>query len=155
MMKIRRMEEKDIDAVSSVLCACYNGLADREGYTPEQVMFLLNRRGSAETVRTESKEELYFVACADATVVGMVSLAEDMVTRLYVAPAWHRQGVGTELFAAAESAIRDAGFERMSLGTTPGAVPFYQTMGMSQAGTRRPRGGPFTDRDVVIMEKAL
>ncbi len=155
MVQIRRMENEDAAAVSEVLCSCYRWLAERERYTPEQAAFLLQKRGSEETVRAESREELYLVACVDGTLAGMVSVGGSEVTKLYVEPSRHGQGIGSELFAAAESAIREAGSDRMLLGTTPGTVPFYESMGMAVAGRRRPTGGPFTDRDVVIMEKRL
>ena len=153
MVQIRRMESEDTAAVSEVLCSCYRWLAEREGYTPEQVAFLLEKRGSEDTVRTESSEQLYLVACVDGALAGMVSVGGNEVTKLYVEPGRHGRGVGTELFEAAESVIREAGSDRMLLGTTPGTVAFYESMGMTVAGTRRPTGGPFTDRDVVIMEK--
>jgi ribosomal protein S18 acetylase RimI-like enzyme len=155
MVEIRRMESEDTAAVSEVLCSCYRWLAKREGYTPAQVAFLLGKRGSEDTVRAESREQLYLVACVDGTLAGMVSVGGKEVTKLYVEPSRHCHGIGTKLLAAAEAAIREAGFDRMLLGTTPGTVPFYESMGMAVAGTRRPTGGPFTDRDVVIMEKRL
>ncbi len=154
-MRIGVMDEAETDAVSDVLCACYRWLAPREGYTPEQVGFLLKARGSPETVRRESQEQLYLVAREDGEVVGMTSVAGNQVTKLYVTPSRHRRGIGTGLLSAAEAAIRDAGLGTMCLGTTPGAVAFYERMGMTVAGRRRPRAGPFTDREVVLMEKAL
>lgn len=154
-VKIRAMHEEETVAVSELLVVCYRWLADREGYTREQVEFLVHQRGSVETVTRESREQLYLVACVDGGVAGMASVADNQVTKLYVDPARHGQGIGSRLLAAAEVTIRQAGHDRMLLGTTQGTVPFYESRGMTVAGRRRPRAGPFTDRDVVQMEKSL
>jgi ribosomal protein S18 acetylase RimI-like enzyme len=154
-MQIRPMHQEDMQAVSDVLCSCYRWLADREGYTPEQVNFLLHQRGSLETVRRESREQLYLVASQHGAIVGMVSVSGSEVTKLYVSPSHHHRGIGAALLRAAASAIAESGFGTMSLGTTPSTVPFYESLGMSIARTRRPSRGPFTDRDVVVMTMAL
>jgi len=154
-MQIRPMTQEDMQAVSDILCSCYRWLADREGYTPEQVDFLLHQRGSLETVRRESQEQLYFVASLHGAIAGMVSVSGNEVTKLYVRPSHHRRGIGAALLRAAASAIAESGFGVMSLGTTPSTVPFYKSLGMSVARTRRPSGGPFTDRDIVVMTMPL
>jgi GNAT superfamily N-acetyltransferase len=154
-MKIRQMKEDEINTVSELLCACYRWLADREGYTPEQLEFLVHKRGSPETVRHESRKQLYLVACIGGAILGMASVSGNEVTKLYVEPGSHGQGIGAGLLAAAETAIRRAGFDRMFLGTMSGAVPFYEAMGMTVSGTKRPSSGPFGDREVVLMAKSL
>ena len=154
-MRIRQMKPGDVQAVSDLLRSCYRWLADREGYTSEQVDFLLDKRGSVETVRRESREQLYLVGCIDGAVAGMVSVAGNEVTKLYVTPTRHGHGLGARLLAAAASTVRESGFEEIFLGTTPDTVAFYESAGMSVAGTRRPTRGPFTDREVVIMTMRL
>ncbi|MFH1501636.1 MAG: GNAT family N-acetyltransferase [Candidatus Eisenbacteria bacterium] len=154
-VEIRTMREVDREAVSEVLRTCYRWVAEQEGYSAEQLEFLLEERGSLKTVSRESTEQHYVVACIDGTVTGVVSVSGSEVTKLYVEPACHGQGIGSSLMAAAVSTIKAAGFDRVVLGTTPATVPFYQDLGMSVAGTRRPPGGPFTDRDIVIMTLPL
>ncbi len=152
---IREMEERDEAAVSAILRRCYRWLAAREGYTPDQVEYLVTERGSLETVRRESRAQRYLVACFGDVIRGMIAVADAEVTKLYVHPEHHHRGVGTTLLEAAESLIRDAGLERMTLGTTPGTVPFYQRRGMSVSGRRLHETGVFSGRETVLMEKNL
>lgn len=74
MISIRRMREEDIPRVSGILCSCYRWLVQREAFSGDELKGLLEVRGSEETVRKESGEELYFVASKKQTIVGMVAV---------------------------------------------------------------------------------
>ena len=154
-MTIRGMTAADEQAVSDLLCVCYRWIAEPEGYTEEQVGFLLSQRGSLETVRRESREQQYLVACRGESLVGMVAVSGNQITKLYVDPAYHREGIGRALFEAAVAIIAAAGFDRAILGTTPGTVPFYEALGMSVSGHRDHTAGVFSGRRTILMEKAL
>ncbi|MFQ5648402.1 MAG: GNAT family N-acetyltransferase [bacterium] len=147
---LREMAENDIPRVSEVLCTCYRWLAEREGFSHEELKSLIKMRGSVETVRKESTYELYLVACKDQTIAGMVSVKENEITKLYVDPAHFRQGVGGTLFRAAERNIIENKYSEIRLvaiGETP--IPFYEAMGMSVVGYKRGHSG----RKVAIMKK--
>jgi ribosomal protein S18 acetylase RimI-like enzyme len=152
---IRRMGPRDELAVSLLLCECYRWLAAVERYSPQQLDFLIAERGSLKTVQVESRGQLYLVACRDETIIGMVAVAENVITKLYVASEHHRQGIGTALFDAAEASVRDAGSDQMTLGTTPSAVAFYERRGMRVMGHRLHHAGVFCGRETVLMEKTL
>jgi len=75
-----------------------------------------------------------------------------VITKLYVDPRCHRQGIGSRLFKAAEQRIREAHFSELFLGTiADSAVPFYEKMGLSITGYKRGRSG----RRAVLMKKPL
>jgi hypothetical protein len=57
--------------------------------------------------------------------------------------------------AAAEACIRETGFDRMALGTTPSAVAFYERFGMSVMGHKLHNAGVFCGRKTLLMEKML
>jgi ribosomal protein S18 acetylase RimI-like enzyme len=154
-MTIRPMNGHEELAVSALLCECYRWLAPVEGYTREQVAFLLEERGSLRTVQTESRNQLYLVACENDTIVGMVAVDGNVIAKLYVAPGNHGRGIGGALFAAAETCVMNAGFDRMTLGTTPNTVAFYEGRGMSVAGQKHHASGVFLGRYTVLMEKVL
>jgi GNAT superfamily N-acetyltransferase len=135
------MSPHDELTVSSLLCDCYRWLAAVEGYNSQQVDFLVGERGSLRTVRVDSRDQLYLVACRDEVIAGMVAVAENVIAKLYVTPEHHRQGIGTVLFDAAEASARDAGFDRTTLGTTPSAVAFYERRGMWVMGHRLHNAG--------------
>ena len=154
-MTIREMREPDQSAVSALLCDCYRWLAGVEGYSAEQVEYLVVERGSLVTVRSESRDQVYLVACEGEIIVGMVAVAGNLIAKLYVAPAYHRRRAGTALLNEAEARVRAAGFDRMNLGTTPSAVGFYEARGMFVAGRKLHSAGVFCGRETVLMEKAL
>jgi ribosomal protein S18 acetylase RimI-like enzyme len=152
---IRAMKEDDIAAVSGVLCECYRWLGKREKYTPEQIEFLVSKRGSVECVSRESREQHYFVACTERDVVGIVSFLGNVITKLYVTPACQRKQVGKRLFATAEGAIRSAGYECLTLGAFPTAVEFYRAMGLVVTGQKPCGPGPLAGLPVTLMQKRL
>ena len=154
-MTIRGMTAADEQAVSELLCACYRWIAEPEGYTEEQVGFLLKERGSLETVRRESREQEYLVACRGESLLGMVAISGNQITKLYVDPAFHREGIGRGLFEAAVETARAAGCESVFLGTTPATVPFYEALGMRVGGHKDHTSGVFSGRRTTLMEKAL
>jgi ribosomal protein S18 acetylase RimI-like enzyme len=152
---IRAMQEDDIAAVSGVLCECYLWLGKREKYTPEQIEFLVSKRGSVECVSRESREQHYFVACIEREVVGIVSIQRNVITKLYVTPACQRKQIGTQLFATAEAAIRSAGYECLTLGAFPIAVEFYRAMGLVVTGQKPCGPSPLAGLSVTLMQKCL
>ena len=152
---IRAMQEDDLAAVSGVLCECYRWLGKREKYTPEQIEFLVSKRGSVECVSRESREQHYFVACIEWNVVGIASILENVITKLYVAPACQRKRIGTQLFATAEAVIRSAGYECMTLGAFPTAVEFYKAMGLAVTGQKPCGPSRLAGLSVTLMQKCF
>lgn len=49
---------------------------------------------------------------------------------IYVDPAWHRQGIGSRLFAAAEEAARSGGFTGVLVKAQAGAEGFFSARGL-------------------------
>jgi ribosomal protein S18 acetylase RimI-like enzyme len=152
---IRDMREQDLPAVCQLLCACYRLLGRLEKLSPQQVEFLLSKRGSLESVSREWRRQLYLVACAGDTILGVVAVRANEITKLYVDPLHHGKGVGRALFHAAEASIRKAGFAELYLGAATSAVPFYQAMGAGVAGHRSHQSGPLSSRRVTVMRKHL
>ena len=154
-IRIRDMTEADQTTVSEILCVCYHWLGEEEGLTAEQVEWLIANRGSIETVRTESRSQRYMIACRGSTIVGMVAIDSNEITKLYVDPQYHRQGIGRALFETAENIICNTGFDEVTCGSTESAVPFYEAMGMSVV-RRKPCGAEvFAGRQIPLMAKPL
>lgn len=54
------------------------------------------------------------------------------VVKCYIDPAWRRNGIGSRLYEAAESFIREAGYQESYLHTSlhlPGGYPFWKAKG--------------------------
>jgi GNAT superfamily N-acetyltransferase len=148
------MTESEIGDVSRLLGESYRWLGEREKLSPEQVEFLVSQRGSQETVRRESRHERYLVADSGTELIGVVSVARDEITKLYVRPSSHGGGVGRELYEAAESIIASDGHRRVTLGAFRSAVPFYESMGLRVVGQKRVTG-KLSGVVITLMEKVL
>jgi GNAT superfamily N-acetyltransferase len=148
------MDESEVTEVSQLLCSSYAALGEMEGLSPDQTEWLCQKRGSESTVRRESQAERYLVAKERGQIVGMVAVAGDRITKLYVSPNRTGQGVGRSLYEDAETLIRGSGHTHVRLGAFPTAVPFYERMGLSVVGERAATG-PLEGRKMMLMEKAL
>jgi len=143
------MQEEDCSEVSRVVCTSFQWVADREGVTRERLNYYLSERGSEDAIRSQFQEYQCLVACAGQTIVGMVAVKGNEVTKLYVEPQFHRQGIGTMLFNAAQRIIMRAGHKEMVLGTAfDSSIPFYEAMGMSIVGRKE-------GANTVLMETSL
>lgn len=156
-MHIEPMTDADHAEVSELLGACFNWLADREGFTERQREFLVGPRSSADTLRAESRTRPHLVArAADGTILGMAAVRDNEVARLYVHPKYHGRGVGQALFAAAESMIRDAGHAELTVAAlVDSAAAFYRARGMHETGRQPYEPEIFGDRQVVLLAKPL
>ncbi len=156
MVLIREMGVADIGRISEVVCSCYSWLGERNGYTGEQVDYLLRERGSVETIQVESQEQRYLVACVNGAIVGVAGVKGNELAKLYVDPEYHGQGVGRVLFESAEMAIIKGGFDDMIAGVIGrSAFGFYEKMGMSVFETKLVKEGAFRGCEVPVMRKCL
>lgn len=156
-MRIEPMTDVDVPAVSALLRACFEWLAEREGFTPPQRDFLVGPRSSADTVRDESRTRPHLVARgADGVILGMVAVRENEIARLYVDPNCHGQGVGKALFAAGEALIRSAGHAEVTVAAlVDNAAAFYRAMGMRETGRQSYEPAIFGDRQIVLLAKSI
>ncbi len=155
-MHIRLMKEDEIENVSHLLCTCYIWLANVEKYDQSELNFLLIKRGSTETIRRESAVEKYYIATADDVIVGMVSIRDNNITKLYVHPEHHGKGIGKELFETAKDEISNAGFKELNaVAIGESAEPFYEKMGMHIIDRKKSRASGFENRVGIIMRMNL
>ena len=87
-------------------------------------------------------------------LTGMASVSGDQITKLYVRPSVFGQGIGRELYEAAESIIAAGGYTRVRLGAFRSAVPFYRRMGLRTSGHKKATG-PLAGVVITLMEKPL
>ena len=156
-MHIEPMTDADHAEVSELLRACFNWLAEREGFTDRQREFLVGPRSGAETLRIESQTRPHLVARdQDRTILGMAAIRENEIARLYVHPQYHGRGVGKALFQAAESMIRQAGFTEVTVAAlVENAAAFYRARGMHEIGRQPYEPQIFGEREVVLLAKTV
>jgi ribosomal protein S18 acetylase RimI-like enzyme len=156
MITIKPMNSEDVAKVSKILCECYKWLGKVEKFTTPFVQYLVSQRGSIDTIKRESKIEKYLIARENDKIVGMVSIKENEITKFYIDPQDHRNGIGTQLFNAAEKIITENGHSKMILGTVgKHAIPFYRSMNMVVIDKKKCVNDFNSGKDVIIMSKSL
>jgi len=89
------------------------------GLVPERYVEAMNQGG-----------ETFIVAVtADGDLAGFCSFKDDEVKGLYVAPAWARRGVGSQLLRQAEAVLIAAGHRRIRIGASLSGQAFYEHHG--------------------------
>ena len=142
--------------MSKLLCRCYKWLGERKGYSAELVDFLIKWRGSVDTIEKESRVERCFLTCDDRETVGVVSVIDNQITKLYVDPARHRMRYGRLLFEKVEQVIKEKGYTKIVL-TALGdsSVPFYVSMGMTAIDCQYRELAVDENIEGLLFEKAL
>jgi ribosomal protein S18 acetylase RimI-like enzyme len=148
------MRQSEISDVSELLREAYQWLGKREGLSSSQLKFLTTERGSVASIQRESLEQQYIVTVDGDHLTGVVSVAGDLITKLYVRPSMFGRGIGRKLYEAAEAIIAAGGHTHVRLGAFGSAVPFYEHMGLHVSGQKRP-GGPMAGLVFTLMEKSL
>ena len=156
MATIRRATQGDCTAISCILRECYRWFEDNIGMPAETVTALIAQRSSTEYVSKLLAKNLWLAAEADGIVACAAGIEANELSMLYVDPAYHRRGIGRMLFGAAETAIADAGYDKMFLrtGASP-SVPFYEAMGMVRTGDKLVEIGPCKGMALDIYTKRL
>ena len=86
----------------------------------------------------------------------MASIKDNLITKLYVAPEYHRRGIGRELFNQAENIIRKAGYSEITLGALgKSPIAFYESMGLTISGTKSVKLGGSQNIIVSNMNKNI
>lgn len=152
---IRAATLDDAQAISdlhraAILTACASW------YSPTQIRAWVGR--VSPEVHAELQEHRRVrVAIDDGAICGFsaMSVADELINALYVAPFAMHQGVGQALLADAEEALLAAGRHEVQLHATLNAVDFYRWLGYVDVGevTNRLPGG--VGLAAVQMRKSL
>lgn len=155
-MLVEPMTDADHAEVSALLRACFEWLGQREGFNARQIGFLVGERSSEATLRAEAMTRPHLVARGEGVIMGMATVRDNEIARLYVHPRYHRRGVGKALFEAAEAMIREAGFDEVTVAAlVDSAAAFYRAMDMREIGRQVYEPEIFLGREVVILAKPL
>ena len=125
------MDEDNIFEVSNFLCRCYHWLGEQEQFSHQYIRFLIEERGSIETIRRESVHDTYYMMYHNHEIVGLLSMKDNKITKLYIEPTQHKKGLGRLLFKKAEAIIRQNGYQELQLiAFGDSSLFFYKAMGM-------------------------
>jgi GNAT superfamily N-acetyltransferase len=151
------MTESDASAVSRIVAACYRLLAEREGFSREQLDRLLAERSAEAVVRKGWLRQWdCYVAQTGGGLVGALAIEGNEIAELFVSPEHHRQGVGTALFRAAERRMAAEGHHTLTLRSAArSARPFYEAMGLEVVDTRPCPFGPLAGWPLTFYGKDI
>jgi len=129
-INIRPMAESDIKAVSEIVSEDYKYLAEREGFSSEQLEQLLTERSSQIAIDSWFVNWQCFVTELNGNVIGALAIGQNEIEELWVHPQYHSQGIGTAMFRKAENIIAKAGYTELTLcSAAVSARQFYVAMG--------------------------
>jgi GNAT superfamily N-acetyltransferase len=77
------------------------------------------------------------------------------IRAFFVHPAWARQGIGSMILEACESAAKHTGFTRLEMGATLSGVPFYRAKGYSDVENQAAPLANGETLPIVRMEKQI
>lgn len=155
-VSIRDMREEDCAAVSDMVCASFREAAIHNGFAEDEIKAYFVNRGAEQAIRDQFREYRCWVACSAGTIIAMVAVKGNEITKLYVAPNHSRRGIGARLFRAAEKVIADSGHSELVVcAHFDSTIAFYEAMGMSTVGRRSTVLGRVPGRDPMILRKVL
>ena len=142
----------DAGRISDLVSECYRHYAVTDDYGSDVIEALLQLRGSEASILELIRNENVFVA-EQQEIVGMVSVFQNEITKLFVRSNVQKQALGTLLFRYAKSFISGKGFTEMFLGVAvPSAEGFYEKMGMCVARHKQIVCGPCKGRQITVMK---
>jgi GNAT superfamily N-acetyltransferase len=132
----RTMENGEEEAVTDVVLRAFDAYV-APGYSPEGVATF--RDYARPDALAERSRDNHFVLVAErgGEVAGMIEMrGYAHLSMLFVDPRHHRSGVGKELFARALDVCRTSnpGLERVTVNSSPYAVPIYERLGFASSG---------------------
>lgn len=130
-MIVRRMEEKDVEAVSATCMASFlRSVADT--LSEEGVSTFSNIAASHAFLDRMKGDNLILVAEKDGKIEGVIELKEGChVAMLFIIPERQKKGIGRKLLS---SALNHAKFETVTVSASLPSVPAYEKYGFECKG---------------------
>jgi putative acetyltransferase len=130
-MQIRRAEAADQEALATIRRHAILALAVPAISIEQAETWAM---GSAtDRIARAIREHDLWVAVEEAAI-GWVEVDRNRIAALYVSPACARCGVGSNLLALAETAIRSSGYATARLDSSQNALDFYLRRGYLRCG---------------------
>jgi putative acetyltransferase len=145
---IRAACEVDAPAIGE-LCRRAIRETNAADYPPDVIERIAADFSAAEVARRMGDRKV-FAAFDGEALVGTISLGRDKVHSVFVHANLQRSGIGARMMAFIEDAARSDGRRALALSSSLTAVPFYASLGYTEAG-REVRQGVAT----VLMVKLI
>lgn len=169
-MEIKRVTQRQLTQLQAVSRATFADTFGAQNTAENLAEYLDEAYGDQQlTSELENPATTFWFALVAGQVAGYLKLnvgaaqsetrgdAALEVERIYILPAFKRQGIGTQLIQFAEQRARQQTKQKMWLGVwehNPAAIAFYKRMGFEAVDDHVFKLGDDEQRD-VIMEKQL
>lgn len=130
-MNIRRIEEKDLEAVSAICITSFSKSV--AGTLSEEGISNFSKIAASDAFLTRMKEDnLMLVAECDGRIGGVIELKEGRhIAMLFVEPKHQKKGIGRELLS---SALNYARVDTVTVSASLSSVPAYRKYGFECKG---------------------
>jgi citrate lyase synthetase len=145
---IRPAQEVDAEDISAVIVSALRE-TNANDYSSE-IIARVEQSFSAAAVRRLIENRTVFVATRNGEIVGTASLDGKVVRTVFVSPAIHGQGVGTQLMAEIEQTAHTRGITVLTVPSSVTAESFYSKLGFVAI-----RDSYHGDERTIIMERRL
>ena len=151
-MKIREMEEKDLEAVSTICIDSFTksvaGTLSLEG-----VSTFSEIASSDSILKRMNEDNLIFVAECNGRIKGVIELKEGRhIAMLFVEPEYQKKGVGRKLLSSALSYAR---VDTVTVSASLSSVPVYEKYGFECKGDISESAGLVYQPMEIELNKAL
>ncbi|MEE8591615.1 MAG: GNAT family N-acetyltransferase [Spirochaetia bacterium] len=131
--RFRIMNEDDAESVSALIHLAFQQfIADT--YTARGIKHFRKNTSKQAMLRRKLKNQLIVVAEADDKISGMIAVRKgNHITLLFVAPEFHRTGIGTLLFQDALNHMKATmpDLRTVTVNSSQYALPFYTRLGFT------------------------
>ena len=129
---IRKATTKDLKEISALICKVLEE-KEAEFYTDE-VIKAWQRHNMLQNLERES-ENTEIIVYEEERIVGVGSLYEEHIRKLYVHQQCQGRGIGKELMAELERIAASEGYQKCTLNSTINAIGFYRKLGYEEVGS--------------------
>jgi len=150
----RIMNEDDAESVSLLIHRTFRQFI-AETYTARGIKYFLKNTSKQAMLRRKRKNQLIVVAEAGDKISGMIAVRKgNHITLLFVAPEFHRNGIGTLLFQDALTRIKATMPElrTVTVNSSQHALPFYTQLGFAvKRSTYLYKGMKITPMELLLL----
>lgn len=127
----RAMHDDEAKAVSELIQNTFRQFI-AESYTAHGIRYFLKHTSKRAMLRRKRKNQLLIVAENQGTITGFIAVRKgNHISLFFVAPEFHRKGIGTRLFREAVERMKAAlpDLRTITVNSSGYAVPFYEKLG--------------------------
>ncbi|QPC81451.1 GNAT family N-acetyltransferase [Phototrophicus methaneseepsis] len=127
-MTIRFFQPEDATACSALVRRC---IPLMQGMNTAAMQFVIDE-ATPKGILSDAAKGQAVVDVLEGQVVGMGMLLESEIKRVYIDPAYHRQGIGRRVMAALEDVAREQALPSIRIEASLNGIPFYEQLGYVQ-----------------------